>query len=187
MLDVRPDDRLLLASDGLTGVVPDKDLSHILGTVDDPQRAALMLKDLALANDSKDNVTCLIIHAVAQEDSVSGVSRGEEAKAKLRAEPVDTRLGRPKQRSFAAVTRATTKGCGWTMLPLDDFIAHVATSGLVAPEGAARVRGQIEPEPASDASVRLARLLIQGSWLTTYQARKLLTGAPGGFSWAGTG
>ena len=25
-----------------------------------------MLKDLALANDSKDNVTCLIIHAVAQ-------------------------------------------------------------------------------------------------------------------------
>ena len=51
-----------MASDGLTGVVPDKDLMHILGTVDDPQRAAVMLKDLALANDSKDNVTCLIIH-----------------------------------------------------------------------------------------------------------------------------
>ncbi len=78
-LDVRPGDRLLLASDGLTGVVPDKDLSHILGTVDDPQRAALMLKDLALANDSKDNVTCLIIHAVAHQDSASGNSRVEEA------------------------------------------------------------------------------------------------------------
>jgi serine/threonine protein phosphatase PrpC len=78
-LDVRPGDRLLLASDGLTGVVPDKDLSHILGSVDDPQRAAVMLKDLALANDSKDNVTCLIIHAVAHEDSVSGASSGEGA------------------------------------------------------------------------------------------------------------
>ena len=78
-LDVRPGDRLLLASDGLTGVVPDKDLAQILGTVDDPQRAAVMLKDLALANDSKDNVTCLIIHAVAHEDSGSAASRGDEA------------------------------------------------------------------------------------------------------------
>ncbi len=78
-LDVRPGDRLLLASDGLTGVVPDKDLSHILGSVDDPQRAAVMLKDLALANDSKDNVTCLIIHAVAHEDSDAGTSSGEGA------------------------------------------------------------------------------------------------------------
>jgi serine/threonine protein phosphatase PrpC len=68
-LDVRPGDRLLMASDGLTGVVPDRDLARILGTVDDPQTAARDLKNLALANDSKDNVTCLIIHAVAQHDA----------------------------------------------------------------------------------------------------------------------
>jgi len=74
VLDVRPGDRLLMASDGLTGVVPDKDLARVLGTVDDPQKAAVELKNLALANDSKDNVTCLIIHAVAQHDS-SSVSR----------------------------------------------------------------------------------------------------------------
>ena len=79
VLDVRPGDRLLMASDGLTGVVADKDLTHILGSVDDPQRAALMLKDLALANDSKDNVTCLIIHAVTHQDSVIAPSKGEEA------------------------------------------------------------------------------------------------------------
>ena len=60
------------------------------------------------------------------------------------------------------------------MLPLDDFIGHVATSGLVAPEVLAHVRGQLEPEPAGDASVRLARRLIEGGWLTTYQAKKLL-------------
>jgi serine/threonine protein phosphatase PrpC len=79
VLDVRPGDRLLMASDGLTGVVPDKDLIHVLGTVDDPQRAAVMLKDLALANDSKDNVTCLIIHAVAHQDSVVGAASAAAA------------------------------------------------------------------------------------------------------------
>jgi serine/threonine protein phosphatase PrpC len=79
VLDVRPGDRLLMATDGLTGVVPDKDLMHILGTVDDPQRAAVKLKDLALANDSKDNVTCLIIHAVAHEDAASVAAKTEAA------------------------------------------------------------------------------------------------------------
>ena len=70
-LDVRPGDRLLMASDGLTGVVSDKELARILGTVDDPQKAARDLKNLALSNDSKDNVTCLIIHAVALHDSAN--------------------------------------------------------------------------------------------------------------------
>jgi PPM family protein phosphatase len=67
-LDVRPGDRFLLASDGLTGVVPDEELARVLCTVSDPQQAALMLKDMALDNDSKDNVTCLIINVVAQSD-----------------------------------------------------------------------------------------------------------------------
>jgi serine/threonine protein phosphatase PrpC len=70
ILDVRPGDRLLMASDGLTGVVSDKDLARVLGTINDPQEAAVILKDMALANDSKDNVTCLIIHAVALQDSL---------------------------------------------------------------------------------------------------------------------
>ncbi len=68
VLDVRPGDRYLLASDGLTGCVPDEELARILCTVSDPQQAAMMLKDMALDNDSKDNVTCLIINVVAQSD-----------------------------------------------------------------------------------------------------------------------
>jgi serine/threonine protein phosphatase PrpC len=71
VLDVRPGDRLLLASDGLTGVVTDSELARILGSVDDPQQAAVALKDLALANDSKDNVTCLIVHAVPVKTSAA--------------------------------------------------------------------------------------------------------------------
>ena len=64
MIDLRPGDRFLLASDGLTGVVADESLGRILGSIDDPQKAATALKDLALENESKDNVTCLVIHAV---------------------------------------------------------------------------------------------------------------------------
>jgi serine/threonine protein phosphatase PrpC len=73
-LDVRPGDRLLMASDGLTGVVSDKEVARVLGTVDDPQIAALTLKNMALENDSKDNITCLIIHAVAQQVPADGAS-----------------------------------------------------------------------------------------------------------------
>jgi len=74
VLDVRPGDRLLMASDGLTGVVPDRDLARVLGTVDDPQQAAITLKNMALDNDSKDNVTCLIIHAIATPDLTAGAA-----------------------------------------------------------------------------------------------------------------
>src|SRR5262249_21263747 len=67
------------------------------------------------------------------------------------------------------------------MLALDEFIGHIATSGLVAPEGLARTCRPRDPEPSSDASVRMARKLIEGGWLTTYQAKKLLVGATRGF------
>ena len=68
VLDVLPGDCFLLASDGLTGVVRDDDLTRILNENDDPQRAARALTDRALANDSKDNITTLVIH-VSSEDT----------------------------------------------------------------------------------------------------------------------
>ena len=58
---------------------------------------------------------------------------------------------------------------------------NVAKSGLVPAAELAQARAGVEPEPAADASVRLARLLVQQGLLTTYQARKLLAGATRGF------
>jgi protein phosphatase len=75
-LDVRPGDKFLMASDGLTGVVRDGELSRVLDGCDDPQLAAKTLKDMALANDSKDNVTCLVIHVVAEQDPFSTMREG---------------------------------------------------------------------------------------------------------------
>src|SRR4051812_4254508 len=67
VLDVQPGDRFLLSSDGLTGVVGDEDITRVLETCPDPQRAARVLVDQALANDSKDNITALVIHVVNEE------------------------------------------------------------------------------------------------------------------------
>jgi serine/threonine-protein kinase len=67
------------------------------------------------------------------------------------------------------------------MISLEEFLAHVAASGLVDLVVLAEARSQLEPEPASDAAVRMARWLIGGGWLTVYQARKLLSGATRGF------
>jgi protein phosphatase len=63
VLDVRPGDKFLLASDGLTGVVRDQAIAEHLGRHEDPQESARSLVALALANQSRDNVTCVVIHA----------------------------------------------------------------------------------------------------------------------------
>ncbi len=62
VVDVHHGDRFLLASDGLTGVVKDEDITAILAEGDDPKRSAQGLVNRALGNHSKDNVTCLVIH-----------------------------------------------------------------------------------------------------------------------------
>jgi serine/threonine protein phosphatase PrpC len=62
--EFRAGDRFILASDGLTGVVPDAKLGEVVGASDDPQASAWTLLKLALDNNSKDNITCLVVHAV---------------------------------------------------------------------------------------------------------------------------
>jgi protein phosphatase len=63
-VDVRPGDRFLLASDGLTGVVRDGVIAEVLLACEDPQRAAQALINRALENRSKDNITCVVIQVV---------------------------------------------------------------------------------------------------------------------------
>jgi protein phosphatase len=61
MVDVRPGDCFLLASDGLTGVVRDEVIAEVLQGCEDPQRAAQALIHRALENRSKDNITCVVV------------------------------------------------------------------------------------------------------------------------------
>ena len=78
--DVLPGDRFLLASDGLTGVVSDDALAALLHDSRDPQSTARELVRLALHNDSRDNVTCMVISV----DGLPDESRTGESAEQLR-------------------------------------------------------------------------------------------------------
>lgn len=62
-LDVEPGDRLLLCSDGLSDLVPDGRIAHVLG-VGDPDSAAAALTQAALSAGGRDNVTCVVLDLV---------------------------------------------------------------------------------------------------------------------------
>lgn len=65
VLSIADGDRLLLATDGLTDVVDDATLAQMLRRKLAPQAAAEELTELALENDSKDNVSCIVADFVA--------------------------------------------------------------------------------------------------------------------------
>jgi serine/threonine-protein kinase len=67
------------------------------------------------------------------------------------------------------------------MVRLQDFTENLISSGLVPPAIVSEAQAQLPPEPADDASIRLARRLIQDGWLTPYQAKKIMAGATRGF------
>ncbi|MBL8916134.1 MAG: serine/threonine-protein phosphatase, partial [Archangium sp.] len=53
-------DIYLLCSDGLSGMVPDKQMEQILQSQPDLDKACAMLIDAANANGGNDNVTCVL-------------------------------------------------------------------------------------------------------------------------------
>src|SRR5438067_780811 len=67
------------------------------------------------------------------------------------------------------------------MSRLDDFVADIASSGLLDRGDIDRAVAFLPREPDADAPVRLARSLIRQRKLTPYQARKLLAGATRGY------
>ena len=57
-------DRYLLCSDGLSGVVTEQTLHQTLGSVWDPEKAALQLIELAIRGGGPDNITCIVADVV---------------------------------------------------------------------------------------------------------------------------
>jgi serine/threonine protein phosphatase PrpC len=62
VFQIQPNDRFLLATDGLTSVVPDDDILKILAQASDPQEAVAQLVRQALQKDSRDNITCVAVY-----------------------------------------------------------------------------------------------------------------------------
>jgi protein phosphatase len=63
-LFVRPGDRFLLCTDGLSSFVPDDRILEGMGKFTDPQQCADGLCQLALDLGSRDNVSCIVIDVV---------------------------------------------------------------------------------------------------------------------------
>jgi PPM family protein phosphatase len=65
---VRPGDRILLCSDGLTGMVPEQEIQRILTELEDPQRAAEILVDAANDAGGQDNITAVVLDVLPDDD-----------------------------------------------------------------------------------------------------------------------
>ena len=63
MLKVEKGDRILLCSDGLTGMLSDSDIAAVLAVMPDDRKAADLLLDLALSRGASDNVSLVICTA----------------------------------------------------------------------------------------------------------------------------
>ncbi len=61
---IQPGDRILLCTDGLTGVVPDERMLQCIEENTDMQKCADALGQLALDMGSRDNVSCIVIEVV---------------------------------------------------------------------------------------------------------------------------
>jgi protein phosphatase len=64
LLSLQPGDKLLLCSDGLSGVVNDDTLLNFIVEHGEAQACADGLGQLALDSGSRDNVSCIVIEAV---------------------------------------------------------------------------------------------------------------------------
>jgi serine/threonine protein phosphatase PrpC len=67
-IELRPGDRILFCSDGLTTMVRPDEIASILSREHDPKRAAQLLVDAANAAGGEDNITAVIVEAVEIPD-----------------------------------------------------------------------------------------------------------------------
>lgn len=72
-------DRLMLCSDGLSGIVPDHRIGDVLSEVPEPQPAATALMERALAAGSDDNVTVIVARVDELFPRRSTMQKEEEA------------------------------------------------------------------------------------------------------------
>ncbi len=84
--------------------------------------------------------------------------------------------------TFANRLGRELRGLAKAKMPrLEEFLEHVAMTGLVEPRELARLRAGVPETPVENAAERLAQVLVDRGALTSYQARKILSGATRGF------
>jgi PPM family protein phosphatase len=101
-IETYPGDRYLLCSDGLSGVVTEQTLHQTLGSVSDPDKAALRLVELAIKGGGPDNITCVVADVIDSRSSrVQPTWQPVFAGAAANGAPADLRQA-PRQSSPAS-------------------------------------------------------------------------------------
>jgi len=90
-LQVRPGDRLLLCTDGLTSMVSEDEIEEVLRTVPDPREAAQRLVRMANEAGGVDNTTVVILDF--SDDDTAGRPDGQATPSRAAIAPA--RVGRP--------------------------------------------------------------------------------------------
>jgi serine/threonine protein phosphatase PrpC len=103
-VETYPGDRYLLCSDGLSGVVTEQTLHQTLASVNDPDKAALRLVELAIKGGGPDNITCIVADVIDSRSSrVQPTWQPVFAGAAANGAPGDLR---PPTRQSSPATRA---------------------------------------------------------------------------------
>jgi len=97
---VEEGDRVLLCSDGLTGMVDDATIREILGLGADAQAAAQALVDAALANGGEDNVTVVVVDVLNADAEDDGTDASSWADTRILVGPSN------REASVSASTRS---------------------------------------------------------------------------------
>jgi protein phosphatase len=82
-------ERLVLCSDGVTGMIPDEEIAAILRDTDDPRDAADRVVAAAVAAGGRDNATAVVVDVVGlvAEDEYDSARQMESLEQKLGALP----------------------------------------------------------------------------------------------------
>jgi protein phosphatase len=88
-VDLKPGDRLLLCSDGLTNMLSDDTIAVTLRRYADPQQAADTLVDMANQAGGDDNITVVVVDALADGGNGPAASAAEATAAEPAAAPLE--------------------------------------------------------------------------------------------------
>lgn len=149
-LTLRPGDRLLLCSDGLSGYVEDDAIAQALAAGGEAQEIADALIDLALRAGGQDNVS-LQLHSVQapQEDTAPSVMAGRSVMPP-RAEAAATEPRRGIPAFFLFLPLILVAILAGILLPWRDWLAREAPAQSTAPPATADLTGPTDPTDLTD-------------------------------------